>query len=167
MMRAFSFIVLSLLCTSCLVVKVYQSPEGSEPKTDKPHEVHRGMIRSGEHIDLGEKGVHEILFFGNEVTPKGVFIKSGEAEMEGDTLSSERNTWVPKTAAQRKIKIVSTDSIRPLVVIDGKISKTPGILESLDPANIESMNVLKGTSAIEFYGEKGVHGVIEITLKKE
>jgi len=29
------------------------------------------------------------------------------------------------------------------------------------------MNVLKGTSAIEFYGEKGVHGVIEITLKKE
>jgi TonB-dependent SusC/RagA subfamily outer membrane receptor len=40
-------------------------------------------------------------------------------------------------------------------------------LESLDPDKIESINVLKGEAAEKSYGVKGVHGVIEITLKKQ
>ena len=43
--------------------------------------------------------------------------------------------------------------------------KTKGVLESLKPEAIKTMNVLKGAAAIEKYGEKGKEGVIEITTK--
>jgi len=39
-------------------------------------------------------------------------------------------------------------------------------MNSLHPDSIESINVLKGESALENYGEEGKNGVIEITLKK-
>ena len=53
----------------------------------------------------------------------------------------------------------------PLVFVDGVEFKKD--LNSIDPNEIESMNVLKGESAIEEYGEKGENGVILITLKKD
>lgn len=53
----------------------------------------------------------------------------------------------------------------PLYIVDGvehKGAKAP----DLDPAGIESINVLKGPKAISKYGEKGKNGAIEITTKK-
>ena len=166
MIRTLLYSFILLLFTSCLVVKVYQSPEPSESKTEKPQVVHRSMIRSGEVLDLGEKGVHDILFFSNDKGPEGVFIASGASKHEEDSLSTEGNTWVSKKANQR-IKIVQTDSLNPLLVIDGKINEDRALLESLDPDKIESINVLKGDAAEKSYGVKGAHGVIEITLKKQ
>ena len=113
------------------MVKVYQSPESSESKTEKPQVVHRSVIRSGEVLDLGEKGVHDILFFSNDKGPEGVFIVSGASKHEEDSLSTEGNTWVSKKANQH-IKIVQTDSLKPLLVIDGKINEDRALLESLD-----------------------------------
>ena len=40
-------------------------------------------------------------------------------------------------------------------------------LNEIDPDSIESINVLKGKSAQEKYGDKGANGVIEIVTKKE
>lgn len=51
-----------------------------------------------------------------------------------------------------------------LVILDGKEGPK---LKDINPETIESMNVLKGESAIEKYGQKGRHGVIEITSKKQ
>jgi hypothetical protein len=166
MIRKLLFSFFLLLFTSCLVVKVYQSPEPAGPKTENPQVVHRSMIPSGEVLDLGEKGIHDILFFSNDKGPKGVFIASGELDVLEDSLSSKENTWVPKMTTKR-IKIVRTDSLKPLVVIDGKISEDLGIMQSLNPDKIESINVLKGEAAEKSYGEKGAQGVIEITLKKQ
>ena len=51
-----------------------------------------------------------------------------------------------------------------LIVLDGKEGPK---LKDINPETIESMNVLKGETAIEKYGQKGRHGVIEITSKKQ
>ncbi len=40
-------------------------------------------------------------------------------------------------------------------------------LESIDPEDIESVNILKGAAALQKYGEKGKNGVIEIRTKSE
>lgn len=57
------------------------------------------------------------------------------------------------------------DTIPPLYVIDGKIQSLDFEVNTIDPENIESMNVLKGKSGTDKYGKKGGNGVIEITLK--
>ena len=51
---------------------------------------------------------------------------------------------------------------QPLVIIDGVIG---GSLNSVDPSDIESVNVLKDASAAAIYGTRGSSGVIIITTK--
>ncbi len=73
-------------------------------------------------------------------------------------------------------------SSTPLYVVDGvplngTVGKTPeesldgaaprgGVLESLNPSDIESVEVLKDASATAIYGSRGANGVILITTKK-
>jgi TonB family protein len=61
-----------------------------------------------------------------------------------------------------QVKGEKADSV--LIVLDGKEGPK---LKDINPETIESMNVLKENAAIEKYGEKGRHGVIEITSKKQ
>jgi len=51
---------------------------------------------------------------------------------------------------------------QPLVIIDGVIG---GSLDSVDPADIESINILKDASAAAIYGTRGSSGVIILTTK--
>jgi TonB family protein len=53
---------------------------------------------------------------------------------------------------------------QPLVVVDGIIKDID--INSIDPATIESMNVLGKYKADNKYGDKAKDGVVEITLKK-
>lgn len=53
----------------------------------------------------------------------------------------------------------------PSFIVDGK-EMTEGDFKKIKPEDIESVDVLKGDNAIKKYGEKGKHGVIEITTKK-
>ena len=53
-----------------------------------------------------------------------------------------------------------------LYILNGKeISKAE--MEKIDPNTIQSINILKGNSATELYGEKGKNGVIEIFTKSD
>lgn len=52
----------------------------------------------------------------------------------------------------------------PLIIVDGVILKN-GELDNINPNSIESINVLKGNSAVTLYGEKGKDGVIIIKTK--
>ncbi len=54
-------------------------------------------------------------------------------------------------------------SATPLVIIDNVIG---GSLESLNPEEIESIDVLKDGSAAAIYGTRGTNGVILVTTKK-
>lgn len=75
-----------------------------------------------------------------------------------------------------------TASSSPLYVVDGvplnsTIGKTPeesrdnlsprgGALESINPSDIESVEILKDASATAIYGSRGANGVVLITTKK-
>ena len=54
-------------------------------------------------------------------------------------------------------------SNEPLVVIDGMVEQS---LSSINPADIESISVLKDASASAIYGSRGANGVIIVTTKK-
>ncbi len=65
-----------------------------------------------------------------------------------------------------KTKFNDLDSkVFPLIIFEGKeISKEE--MQKIKPENIKSMEVLKGESALEKYGDKGKDGVIIITKKQ-
>ena len=54
-------------------------------------------------------------------------------------------------------------SNEPLVVIDGMVGQS---LSSVNPADVESISVLKDASASAIYGSRGANGVIIVTTKK-
>jgi iron complex outermembrane receptor protein len=57
-----------------------------------------------------------------------------------------------------------------LVVIDGMPvtpSNLTGVLRSLNPNEVASIQVLKDVSSTSAYGLKGAHGVVVITMKKQ
>lgn len=60
-------------------------------------------------------------------------------------------------------------SYNPLIIIDGKkLSETKyKDLNSINPDEIERIDVLKDDSAVKQYGEEGKNGVIIITMKKK
>lgn len=165
-----TFILCSLvlfLFSSCLVVKVYQTPDSGSQENQPSKVVHRSMIRSGKTIDLGANGPHELLFFGEDKTPEKLFFTTKDTLIQSDTFVSEKeNMWVTKES-KGGIKIITDQASQPLVVVDGQESSDLSILKTLKSDAIESINVLKGAAAEKNYGEKGINGVIEITLKKE
>ncbi len=55
---------------------------------------------------------------------------------------------------------------KPLVVIDGVEKPADFDFNTLDPNEIQSINVLKDASATAAYGDKGKNGVITIEMKK-
>ncbi|WP_010181633.1 SusC/RagA family TonB-linked outer membrane protein [Aquimarina agarilytica] len=69
--------------------------------------------------------------------------------------------------ADAKIRVRGVNSITganaPLVVVDGFIG---GDLRTLNPADIETFEVLKDASALAIYGARGANGVILVTTKK-
>lgn len=103
-------------------------------------------------------------------------------ELKGAGAKSYHKSIVPEQAlppAMGKVKVVSymVDSEETnqnnlintaLIVLDDQIlgrSKSEKIMKEIDPSSIESIQVLKGETAIDKYGDQGRHGVIEITSK--
>lgn len=58
----------------------------------------------------------------------------------------------------------SSPSVSPIYLINNKEIKKEEI-NDLDPATIQSVDVLKGSKAIAHYGERGKNGVVILTLK--
>ena len=71
---------------------------------------------------------------------------------------------LPKNANDVKLQIQSFGDMKnqPLYIVDGK-EKTS--FESVDPNDIESIDVLKNESSIALYGERGKNGVVLVTTK--
>ncbi|MFL9484195.1 TonB-dependent receptor [Chitinophagaceae bacterium LWZ2-11] len=77
------------------------------------------------------------------------------------------NDGQPGTVANIVIRGANslTQSIAPLYVVDG-FPLEDAAANSINPDDIESMNVLKDASATAIYGARGANGVIVITTKK-
>lgn len=110
----------------------------------------------------GAKGANGVLL----ITTK----KSNSRALDTVTVVS-----VPSTAIDHRKDTLATNVIirpsdsaasKPLYYLDG-VEISPEEMKTLNPAEIESLNVLKGESAIEKYGNKGRNGVILIQTKKK
>lgn len=84
----------------------------------------------------------------------------------------------PATIRIRGIQSINLDN-NPLIVIDGvpmltgaggslniALATNSNLLGDLNPADIESIDVLKDGASLAIYGSRGVNGVIQITTKK-
>ena len=95
-------------------------------------------------------------------------VTSVTAALEGNAPGVQVNNTVGQPGSAPTIRIRGFNSINgdnnPLYVVDG--IPYNGSIADLNPADIESMSVLKDAASAALYGNKGANGVILITTKK-
>ncbi|MDO6436172.1 TonB-dependent receptor [Cyclobacterium sp. 1_MG-2023] len=103
--------------------------------------------------------------------PSSNFVQSLQGKMPGVRISN--NNSAPGGGSNIVIRGVSSinASNSPLIVIDGfpikdGYNKTENPLNSINPADIESIEVLKDASSSAIYGTQAANGVILVTTKK-
>lgn len=85
-----------------------------------------------------------------------------------------QNSGLPGGGSSIRIRGVNSinSSNEPIIVIDGVIidgqtgTNTDNALSSINPSDIESIDVLKDASATAIYGSQGANGVIIVTTKR-
>lgn len=136
------------------------------------------------HIMLQEedKSLNEVVVVGYG-TQKKKLITGATIQVAGDVIERQ-NTINPLTALQSKtpgVNITQTSGMpgegfkvnirglgttgdsAPLYIIDGI---TGGDINSLNPADIESIDVLKDAASAAIYGSRAANGVILVTTKQ-
>lgn len=131
-------------------------------------------------IKIKSKGDDDMIWIskeGDTINQKSMKVKSFSQddgkrykiiiEKDGDENASE-NVKIDANGnvEKKKVLVYSSDGEKPLIYIDGK-EFAYNAMNDIAPEDIESMNVLKGDSATNKYGEKAKNGVIEITTKKK
>ena len=100
-----------------------------------------------------------------ETTPTAAFDQALQGQVAGLTVLS--NTGEPSASASMKIR--GTNSINsgtsPLYILDG-VEISASDFNTINPADIESMSVLKDASSTSIYGARAANGVIVITTKR-
>lgn len=109
-------------------------------------------------------------------------VASFDAQLQGRAAGVQVNTYSGTPGEGVKVQVRGTASINasndPLYVIDGVLvnnnslasidlgGKKTSPLADINPADIESIEVLKDASAIAIYGSRGANGVILVTTKR-
>ena len=100
-----------------------------------------------------------------EKTPTAAFDQALQGQVPG--LSVMSNTGEPSAAAVMTIR--GTNSINsgtaPLYILDG-VPIASNDFNTINPADIESISVLKDASSTSIYGARAANGVIVITTKR-
>ena len=96
------------------------------------------------------------------------FVSSLQGKVSGLQVSNAGGS--PNAASQIIVRAISSvnpsQNNEPLFVVDGMPIRGGGSsMADLNPADIESMSVLKGAAASALYGQEGANGVILITTK--
>lgn len=81
-----------------------------------------------------------------------------------DITSNERPGEVGKVLIRGSRSLTATSD--PLYVIDGVPLMSSGSIETINPRDIESIDILKDASATAIYGSRGANGVVIITTKR-
>ena len=76
--------------------------------------------------------------------------------VESQPVDGEEDLWLHPTVRQ---------ALDPLIIIDGVIQSEGTSMEDLRALDIDHVEIVKGSAAIEMYGERASNGVIEITTK--
>ena len=100
-----------------------------------------------------------------ENTPTAAFDQALQGQVAGLTVLS--NSGEPSASAS--ITIRGTNSVNsgtaPLYILDG-VAISASDFNTINPADIESMSVLKDASSTSIYGARAANGVIVITTKR-
>ena len=100
-----------------------------------------------------------------ENTPAAAFDQALQGQVAGLTVLS--STGEPSSSATMTIR--GTNSINsgtaPLYILDG-VAISASDFNTINPADIESMSVLKDASSTSIYGARAANGVIVITTKR-
>ncbi|MBE6206212.1 MAG: TonB-dependent receptor [Rikenellaceae bacterium] len=100
-----------------------------------------------------------------EKTPTAAFDQALQGQVAGLTVLS--NTGEPSASATMTIR--GTNSINsgtaPLYILDG-VPISASDFNTINPADIESLSVLKDASSTSIYGARAANGVIVITTKR-
>ena len=100
-----------------------------------------------------------------ENTPTAAFDQALQGQVAGLTVLS--NSGEPSASATLTIR--GTNSINsgtaPLYILDG-VAISASDFNTINPADIESMSVLKDASSTSIYGARAANGVIVITTKR-
>jgi TonB-dependent starch-binding outer membrane protein SusC len=126
-------------------------------------------------------GMDEVVVVGFGVQPKKLvtgatvqlkndeFIKNNVTRMESSLQGLTPGMTIVKQSGQPgsdyNISIrglASVNGSNPLVLIDG----VPGNLNTINPADVESVDILKDAASAAIYGSRAADGVILITTKK-
>ncbi len=86
--------------------------------------------------------------------------KQGTIKLQGQTVMVETDT-AAITGQNVNVELSPGET---LFVLDGE-KVSPNVVEVLDPKTIDHIDVLKGPSAVEVYGEEARHGAVVITTK--
>jgi TonB-linked SusC/RagA family outer membrane protein len=89
-------------------------------------------------------------------------IKGLQGQVAGVYITSNGNPSGPATIRIRGIGTFNNNN--PLIVVDGVPTRVN--IQELNPAEIESMQVLKDAASATIYGARAANGVIVITTKK-
>jgi len=114
----------------------------------------RDLTGSVAKADIGTIMKSNVTTFDNALSGRiaGVVATTGDGSLGAEaTITIRGNNSVTQSSA-------------PLYVIDGFPSES-SMAASINPADIESIDVLKDASAIAIYGARGANGVIVITTK--
>ncbi len=89
--------------------------------------------------------------------------KAIQGQVAGATVTKSSNRPGAPFAITIRGENTINNSTAPLIVIDGLIG---GDLNTLNPNDIQSMDVLKDASSTAIYGARGANGVVIVTTKK-
>ena len=100
---------------------------------------------------------------------KDVPAYSVDNAMQGRVAGAEIMSTTGEPGATTTIRIRGTRSVEannePLIVVDGVVDAIED-LNDINPADIESLTVLKDASSTAIYGARGANGVILVTTKQ-
>ena len=96
-------------------------------------------------------------------------VTSVTAALEGNApgVMVNNSTGTPGSSPSIRIRgfnSFTSDAQSPLYVVDGMIYE--GDIAALNPADIESMSVLKDAASCALYGSRGANGVVLVSTKK-
>ncbi|MDR0394756.1 MAG: TonB-dependent receptor [Tannerella sp.] len=96
--------------------------------------------------------------------PASNALEALQGKAAGVDITSNQRPGELGTVRVRGVRSI-TASNSPLYVVDGVVLSAGGI-ETLNPRDIESINVLKDASSTAIYGSRGANGVILVTTKR-
>ncbi len=101
-----------------------------------------------------------------ENTPTANFVDALQGQVAGLAINSGSGD---PSSTTNSIVLRGTNSltqdVTPLFIMDGA-PVSAGLFNSLNPADIENITVLKDAASIAIYGSRGANGIILITTKK-